>query len=150
MAHHHAHNYKVIKIPGGSTEADNEPRVQILGGGNIPLELLITYHTGQSEGTKVRLGEIRFTNVLEYRWISDTIWYYPYGDDKNFIFGLVEIFKSEYIEDIASKGKYKDYIGRRFGPNIDEALIRHFRLSFDEYGYFDVVAFAVSIKETTQ
>ncbi|NWJ98095.1 MAG: hypothetical protein HXX20_20250 [Chloroflexi bacterium] len=147
MKHEHAHNYKIIKIPGDSTEADNEPKIQILGGGHNPLEFIIKYHTGLLKGTKLVIGKITFTNVLEYRWISDVVWYYPYGDDKNFTFGLVEIFKSKYIEDMASKGKFRNYSDKRFGPTIDEINIRHFRLSFDEYGYFDIIAFRVDIEE---
>lgn len=144
--------YKVIEIPGGGTRLEDAPSVRILGASGEPVTLIIQYHARETvEGQPPLFGEITFFDVLEYRWIADFVDYEDYPEhEKDFEFGLVEIIDSKYIENMASKGPWRDFPGQRFGPGIKESSVRHFRIVFDEYGKFDIIAFEVSVRETSE
>ena len=141
--------YKLIEIPGASTLHEYNPEVRILGVSDGPISLVITYHAGETEEGRSYLGEITFSQVLEYRWISSLS---PYEDipehKQDRAFGLIEILHSAYVENMASKGMRREYPGERFGNGLKDADVKHFRLSFDEYGKFDIIAIEVSVKKT--
>jgi hypothetical protein len=127
--------YKRIKIPGGGTQFEDAPTIKILSASDQLPDIVIRYHAQETTGGQPPIfGEIAFQNVLEYRWISDVLEYYSYADDKDFEFGLIQITNSRYLEDIASKGRWPDALGHRFGPYLEESKVKHFRLAFDEYG----------------
>lgn len=139
--------FRKIAIPGGSTKFDSGPTVTIIGPSDHPVSITITYNARDISGNRAPLlGELTFLNVLEYRWVSDVAEYYPYDDEDQFDFGLVQIFRSKLIEDMASKGRWRDMPNQRFGPYLDEQAIKHFRIMFDEYGYFDIIALDVHIR----
>ncbi|MFL5801987.1 MAG: hypothetical protein ACJ8CR_09635 [Roseiflexaceae bacterium] len=144
-------SYKTIDIPGGSTRFEDSPVVQIRGIKDGPVEVIIKYHARETTGGRPPLfGVITFTNVLEYRWTSDVIEYYPYNDSENIAFGLIQILDSKHIKDIVTKGPWHSLPNKRFGPNIEESEVKHFRLIFDEYGQFDVIALGISVGESSE
>jgi len=51
------------------------------------------------------------------------------------------------VENMASKGARRKHAGQRFGEVIKESEVKHYRLAFDEYGKFDVIALGVSVSE---
>jgi hypothetical protein len=140
--------YEVITIPGESTTYDDAPEVQIISNSSHRPIVIITYRAGLQEEGKAQLyGQIRFTGVLEYRWVDFDHLYSPYDDDQGEGFGLIQITDSKWIEAMASKGWFQKYPGQRFGPGVDESRIKHYRMTFDDYGAFDVIAFDFSVGE---
>jgi hypothetical protein len=60
--------HRIIDIPGGSTNYEDCPKIKVIGGGNEPITLVIQYVASEKiEGQPFTLGEITFTDVLEYR-----------------------------------------------------------------------------------
>ena len=144
--------YVVIAIPGGSTRYDDAPQVRILGASGESLSIVITYRaTAIRPDQPPILGEITFLDVLEYRWIADVVDYEEHPQHHNdFEFGLIQITDSEYIKNMAAKGPWSHYPGQGFGPTIPESHVKHFRLAFDEYGRFDIIALGISIREIVE
>lgn len=142
-------NVQTIPIPGGSTRFDDAPIVEIQAGRNQPLSLVVRYVAGQHQaGQPALLGEITFKDVLEYRWIESEVEYEDFTEHEDaYEFGLIQIQESRYIERMAAKGPWRDFPQQRFGGTIHEEDIKHFRLAFDEYGRFDVIALGVVIRE---
>ena len=143
--------YKIIEIPGGTTTLDDAPQVQIIGSSGTGVTVVIKYNSSYiEEGKPSRFGEITFSGIFEYRWVKSDFEYEAHPEHEgDYEFGLIEIMDSAYIEDMASKGSRRDYPGERFGFGRDfpESRVRHFRLAFDDYGRFDVIAVEVTIKE---
>ena len=137
-----------IPIPGGSTRFEDAPVVRIAGGGDEPMTVTITYNAAEITGGRPPLlAEITFISVLEYRWVAQFVDYYPDDDEENFEFGLIQITDSKHIEDMAAKGPWRNYPGQRFGDVIAESNVKHFRIAFDNYGLFDVIALGVVVRE---
>lgn len=141
--------YKVISIPGGSTTYDDCPRVQIISSDISKPTLIIKYIAGEFVENQPQLyGEITFLQVMEYRWVAFDYAYSPYQqDEQGEGFELIQIIDSKWIENIAAKGWFQKYPGQRFGPVIQESDVKHFRITFDDYGIFDIIAFDISVKE---
>jgi hypothetical protein len=138
--------YKIIEIPGGSTTLDDGPNIKIVGASNEPVSVIVTYIAGGSVEGRV-FGEITFDNVLEYRWIAGFVDYDDYPQHKqDYELGLIEVLNSAYVENMASKGPLRELSNQRFGAATKEKDVRHFRLGFDDYGCFDVIALAVSVR----
>jgi hypothetical protein len=140
--------YLTIPIPGGSTRFEDAPVIRITGGGDEPLTVTICYNAAETTGARSPLlAEVTFTNVLEYRWVAHFVDYYPDDDEGNFEFGLIQIVDSKHIEEMAAKGPWREYPGRRFGDVIAEAEVKHYRMAFDDYGLFDIIALDAVARE---
>src|SRR5437660_2945979 len=136
--------YEVIQMPGGGTSYEDSPKVQIISTTGLPI-LTIKYASAFKEGSSQAYGEITFKGILEYRWVDFDHAYSPYeGDEQGEGFELIHITDSKWIEDMAAKGIFQKYPGQRFGPGIEESRIKHYRLTFDDYGQFDIIAFDVT------
>ncbi len=139
-------SYILIPIPGGGTTLDDRPVVQVVSERNEMVKLIIKYKSCYSDEGP-RFGELTFTPVFQYRWTYGEVGYKDFESDaEDYEFGLIEITDSAYIADIL--GKTKNYDGQRgliFYKNFYN--IRHFRLGFDEYGTFDIVAADVLVRE---
>ncbi len=145
--------YLKIDIPGGRTIYEDAPSVQIVCTASSWASLIIKYAAAEYvEGQPQLYGEITFKNVMEYRWVVFGYDYSPYSDDEyeGEGFELIQITDSKQVEDMASKSPFRYYPGKRFGPVIDESRVKHFRISFDDYGSFDVIAFDVSVRSLTE
>lgn len=141
-------NFKIIDIPGGSTNREDSPEVQIVCPSEFPLTLIIKYHSHWIvSGEPPRFGEITFSNVLEFRWVEEEYEYFQFPEERDHGYGLIEILDSKHKENMASKMQWKDNPGKRFGPAVEESDVHHFRLAFPKYGYFDIIALEVSIRE---
>jgi hypothetical protein len=142
-------SYREIDIPGGSTKFDDSPQVHIAAKSGEFATLTLTYISGVSrDGQPPPLANITFTGVIEYRWMH-YMYHYLNGDGIG-RFRLMEIINSEYVEEIAANSPWRRYSGRRFGPSVRESEVKHFRLAFDDYGIFDIIASDVSIREVTR
>lgn len=144
--------HTVIAIPGGSTRFEDAPRVRILGASGESVSIVITYRASAIHPDQPLLwGEIIFSDVLEYRWIADFVKYedHPRHQD-DFTFGLIHITDSAYVKTMAAKGPWRHARGHGFGDVIPESHVKHFRLAFDEYGRFDIIALGVSIREMVE
>ncbi len=139
-------SHTLIPIPGGGTILDDRPIVEVVSKRYELVQLVIKYHSCYSdEGS--RMGELTFKDVFQYRWTYDEIDYNDFESDADdFEFGLIEITNSPYIADILSKSqKYR--AGRGLAEQMRFYNVRHFRLGFDEYGCFDIIADDVSVRE---
>lgn len=142
--------FTVIDIPGRPGAAEVEG-VRIIGRTDELATIIVTYTArGKHPGDPPMMrGEITFAHVLEYRWVAFDYVYddfpdYPLGVP----FGLIAIADSRYVERMAALGPARDRPGRRFGSRTTEAAIRHYRLAFDDYGEFTIVARAeVSVRQ---
>ncbi|MET0645673.1 MAG: hypothetical protein ABW208_03570 [Pyrinomonadaceae bacterium] len=143
--------HRVIGIPGGSTKFDSAPSVRVEGAEDEPVKLVVKYHSRETTGGAAPMyGLITFTDVLEYRFVASFFEYEDYaGHERDFRFGLIEILDSEYVENMAARGARREHAGQRFGEVIKESEVKHYRLAFDDYGQFDVIALGVSVGEVT-
>lgn len=99
--------------------------------------------------------EIEFSGVLEYRFIGHFAYYEDIElHERDYKFGLIEIFSSAYIENMALKGSRRDLpVGQRFGKydndpdsgGIFEADVRHFHFAQGEWGKLDIIALDFAI-----
>ncbi|HWS90119.1 MAG TPA: hypothetical protein VN282_24330 [Pyrinomonadaceae bacterium] len=141
--------HQVIDIPGGSTMFDAAPSVRVEGAEDEPVTLVVKYRSKWIvPGEAPAFGLITFTDVIEYRFVATFFGYEDHaGHESDFRFGLIEIVNSAYVENMASKGARRKHAGQRFGEVIKESEVKHYRLAFDEYGKFDVIALGVSVSE---
>ncbi len=141
--------YNMISIPSGSTRFEDAPTIQVIGNSNSDVALSIKYHASENTGGRpLVFGLIVFSNVLEYCWQADYVEYEELSEhEDDFEFGLIEILRSSYIENMAAKGVKAQFSGHRFGEGINDAEVKHYRLAFDDYGRFDVIALSVSVSE---
>lgn len=144
--------HKVLEIPGQTTQLDGGPQVTVAGGGNTSMSITVSYHASEiSPDLTVQIGEITFSDVLEFRWIDSDAAYEEHSKhEDDYEFGLIEILNSAYIEMMASHGGWREYAGTRIRGQ-PESQVRHFRMGFDEWGTLDVIAtsIAMSTKVTT-
>jgi hypothetical protein len=133
--------YKVLPIPGQTTRYEDRPQLVIVGGGNTSLSVTVAYHASEITADQtILLGEITFSDVLEFRWIEHDAAYEEHPQHEgDFEFGLIEIQDSAYIETMASRGRWREYPGTRIRGD-PESGVRHFRMGFDEWGTLDVIA----------
>ncbi len=138
-----------IEIPGEPGAAEVES-VQIIGGTDESTTVVVTYVAaakGYVAGPAVR-AEVIFSSVLEYRWITFDLFYEVFPEDEDSPkFGLVEVLHSRYIENMAAKGGRRDWPDHRFGLHLHESDVRHFRLSFDDWGELIVIALGVASRQ---
>lgn len=141
-------NAIAIPIPGESTKYDEVPVVFVQSPRNQPLTLTIRYiaNTIDPQGS-VTYGEIIFHGVLEYRWIVSDVEYEDFAEHEgDYTFGLIQIEDSQYVERMAAKGPWRDFPNERFGGVIKEQDVKHYRIAFDDYGRFDVIALGVRVQ----
>ena len=146
-------SYIKVEIPGGGTGYENSPSVQIIGGGNSDKTIILKYASDLIKENEMRaFGEITFTGVLEYRWVTFEYEYYPYDEEleESEGFELIQIIDSKWVENMASKSPFRNYPNRRFGPFIKESDVKHFRISFDDYGCFDIICLEVVIRQVLE
>jgi hypothetical protein len=63
-------------------------------------------------------------------------------------FALIEITDSEQIASLIRSNRYaEEPAGERLGGVVSESDLKHFRIGFDHYGYFDVLCFGIEIRE---
>jgi len=126
--------------------------LQVSGDANSPISLSIKYHAAEIVANRPALcGLIVFSNVLEYRWQEGYLEYEDFAAHKDdYEFGLIEVINSEYIKNMASKGVRADFSEHRLGEGINDTEVKHYRLAFDEYGRFDVIALNVSVSEISE
>lgn len=138
--------YKIIDIPGKDTTLDVAPQFEVINTEGCPI-VIIRYYCRYIEEGPALFGQLKFSTVFEYRWIHDMIEYTDFPEHKDdYENGLIEIRNSSYVENLASKGPKRDRTGRRFGLYLAEEAVRHFRIGFDHYGIFEIIALEVDIQ----
>lgn len=144
--------HKIIPNPGGSTRFEDGPTLQVSGDANSPISLSIKYHAAEIAANHPAMyGLIVFSSVLEYRWQEGYLEYEDFAAHKDdYAFGLIEITNSEYIKNMVARGVRTDFPEHRFGEGINDADVKHYRIAFDEYGRFDVIALSVSVSEISE
>lgn len=81
---------------------------------------------------EVRTTQLSFDHVVAYEW-NDFEFHRVSSSRQDFELGLIEITDSSIVAEIRSTGRY-----------IGEDL-RHFRISFDDHGTYDIVCEKIKI-----
>jgi hypothetical protein len=138
--------YVLIEGEGLRTKYAGTPAlvVSAVDDGPVSVELRFQASLARS-GEPAVFTRVKFQSVFEYRWIASGHTYFvTNGDD--FEFALIEIIDSGLIASMLDHGPYSDQPrGKRFGGTIDEDLLRHYRIGFDDYGTLDVVCLGVQV-----
>lgn len=89
---------------------------------------------------------LTFANVLDFRW-SDFELGLTLPNPSDTKFRLIEITDSETIRNFLGEGKLREHA---FGATKEEDL-RHYRISFDDHGTYDIVctSMSVTVADTT-
>jgi hypothetical protein len=146
--------HKVVAIPGGSTSNDDDPQVTIVGPIDHPLTFIFKYHAyfeDENENCPV-YGELTFTNVLAYRWITEFLEYEEFPEHReDGSLGVVEVLDSRYIEEMSTKMLSRFRLGnvpwKRLGLGINADEVKHYRIGVDDHGQYDIFCLGVIIKE---
>jgi len=149
-----------IPIPGDNRISS--PNAQILGDKDTALTLTVSYHFfvvddyDSTKRPKKRIGEISFTSLIGFRFCWAEMVYDEYPEiydamiaeiEKGHSYVLNEIMYSPYIEHMLSTN-YHSHLDNRMGyDSVQEADVKHFQISIDKYGVFDVLALEVSTNE---
>jgi|SRR5579872_1877527 len=141
--------YRVIPIPGYSTSRVDSFRFRIIGQPDTSTTFIITYAMDEESDGSIVYGEIKFTDVLEFRWITESFDYtdFPQDHTVGVEFRLVEMLDSAYKENMLSKNMFSQFAGQRLGHVIQEDELRHFYLDIYEYGSLHVLALRVSVRK---
>lgn len=123
--------------------------MQVPGASNSDVTLSVKYNASETTGGRPpTFGQIVFSSVLEYRWQASEVEYEDFVEhEDDFEFGLIEIRNSSYVENMAAKGVRAQFGEHRFGEAINDSEVKHYRLAFDDYGHFDVIALNVSVSQ---
>lgn len=140
--------YREVADPRLRTTYASTVRVSVLGDVDTRIGLQLEFPSASSEGGgQIRFSRVTFKSVFEYRWVFGEIPYFIFNRG-DFRFSLIEIIDSDQIKAMVDRGMFASQPeGRRLGGVADERTVRHFRIGFDEYGTFDVIALEVEIEE---
>ncbi len=139
--------HRVIEIPFGSTILEDNPVVEVVRKPGEMVNLIVKYDSCYS-GEGNRMGELTFVKVFQYRWTYGEIDYDDFeSDPSDYAFGLIEITDSRHIADILAKTEKQRAKDSGLVLYMKLYNVRHFRLGFDEYGYFDILAADVCVRE---
>jgi hypothetical protein len=142
-------SYKIIPIPGEHTMREGCPQVTISGGGDSHVCLSIRYHAS-CVGEPYLIGEVEFPGVYEFRFIDADFRYERHAEHLyDSRFALIEVENSAYVEEMAAKRDLGYRTENRFGDLIPESSVKHYRMVFDEYGQYDVIAREVIVRAIT-
>lgn len=111
-----------------------------------PVELILEFD-GEllDEQRRRHITRVNFSGVKELRWIESRHYYLP-TDQGEHSFALIEIIDSELIERMKNTGPHRDKpSGERLGL-LKESDLRHFRISFDEHGTYDILCTGITIE----
>ena len=154
--------FRSIPIPGLTTLETSAPQVRLIGDQDTQITLLLSYTFYETDPKDIsnkrhkRVGEISFVPVIGLRFCWAEFIYDEFREiqiagealqNTKWRPGLDEIVDSPYIEHMLSTNRYSHLADRMGGGGITEADVKHYRIEFDEYGRFDVLALGVSIKK---
>lgn len=142
--------HKEVAEPPLRTMYASTVRVRVLGDVDTRIGLQLEFPSAPSDGRQIRFSRVTFTSVCEYRWVfGETLYSLFNRDDSGF--SLIEIIDSDHIKAMVDRGMFATQpAGRRLGGVADERSLRHYRIGFDEYGRFDVIALGVEIEEFSE
>ena len=154
-------------MPGLTVLNTSAPQVLISGDRDTGVELTLSYRFyGEYDPTidyrskPKQFGEIVFTSVIEYRFCWAEYEYDDFPEIQNLGTqrilerlkerlikpGLDEIVGSPYIENMLSTNRFSHFADR-MGGVITESDVKHYRISFDKYGRFDILALGVHTRQ---
>lgn len=136
--------YRVVPGEGLRTRWDDEPTVVIRNKREAPATVELSFFTEPLEpGWIPRRTRLTFLKVLEYRWVEWEVGYHLTDQDDGAL-GLIEIAPSEHVAMMAEQGTSYDWSGRIPGAMTADN-VRHFRISFDEHGSYDLLCLELRI-----
>jgi hypothetical protein len=147
---------KNVPIPGNNIQRYNGPWIEIQGEQDQRINLIIRYDKYPGDDWIKLHCALTFTGVLEYRFKLQEIEYDDFAELKDHdlenrklraedpteihLGGLLEIQGSPYAENMITRGRWKYFM-----THIPKKNLKHYRISFDEYGRFDILALGVSV-----
>jgi|SRR5215203_1206043 len=143
--------YRVLAIPGETTIHEDNPDVAIVNHELSRPDLVVRYAAAPIEHVSRRAtisyGVLTFHQLKEYRWVDSELSYAHFDDDledaDSVVFGLIEVIDSRWVEKMRSESRYLKAIEANPGRTNDLTIV-HYRLTFEEYGAFDILARSVT------
>jgi hypothetical protein len=127
--------YQVIDREVTATRYAEAPTVLIEAASGQPTTVTLRYASSYVDrGGKGRTTEVTFRHVLDFRFRDQELGL-DGTDAGNSAFALIEISDSELIGQFIAAGRVR----MRSDGVVREGDLRHFRLTFDEHGRYDVV-----------
>jgi hypothetical protein len=125
--------HRVVEGEGLGTSYAAAPRLRVLVKGDGPTGVEMEYASSPvyADGQEFRVTRLTFERVVYYEWNIFEYHRKP-SNPEDSAFGLIEISDSEIIEQIVATG-------RRLGG------LRHYRITFDDHGTYDVVCERVDV-----
>lgn len=148
--------YKVLEIPGNTTIYEDNPEVTVirnhLSGPHLSIKYAAVPLQHLPSHTVHTYGLLIFSHVLEYRWVHGDVSYPHFTNDTSDgsgEFTLIEIEDSKWIEMMTLQSGYLQAI-KLYPERLRKITIIHYRLTFDEYGVFDILARDFMSKEIVE
>lgn len=96
----------------------------------------VTYQTEPRPRTEAAsFARATFSSVLAFRWMKFEYYYFAHNREVS-AFDLIEVADSTWIQELLRNSLFQHRVGEFY---LDEPSLRHFRLSFDDYGVFDLI-----------
>src|ERR1700753_2122584 len=128
--------YRVVDGGLSCTTWDDQPTIAIRNMANQSTVLIIEFFSKPDEGRRTRLT---FDGVWRYEW-TDFNLSYESSNREDGEFALVEILDSAVISNILERGRWvEDGPHRDLRDVFRDAPLRHYRISFDDHGDYDVI-----------
>lgn len=126
--------HRIVEGEGLRTDYAFAPRVVAFAERDGPTTLRLSFSSSAiySEEDQVRTTLLAFEHVVEYEF-NDFEFHRLSSNPQDVEFGLIEVLSSQIVEEVRSTGRY-------MGDDL-----RHFRISFDDHGTYDVVCERLSI-----
>jgi hypothetical protein len=128
--------HRVIEGEGLRTNYAFGPRLRVIVKRDGPTSVEMEYGSSPiyGDGQEFQVTRLTFEHVVYYEWNLFEYHRKP-SNPEDSAFGLIEISDSQIIEEIVATG-------RRLGG------LKHYRITFDDHGSYDVVCDRVDVAYT--
>jgi hypothetical protein len=129
--------YRLVDDGGLSrTSWDDQPTITVRNKASQSTTLVIEFFSEPNAGRRTRLT---FDAVWRYEWTEFSVGYES-TNRKDGEFALVEILDSEVVSDMLEHGHWLEEGPHRNLRDVFHATpLRHYRISFDDHGEYDVI-----------
>lgn len=133
------------RIPGDNlrTTYAGAPEVVVDAVPDDRLDVRLSFPSAPLGAPGPRTTTLSFGNVYGFHFSDSVIGLYL-GHPHDVEFALIEITDSESVHRILTEGRFADQPGERLGAT-PEADLRHYRITFDDHGTYDVLCSRLTV-----